>query len=114
MAIDEADVWAYLPKSADRSQDTAAAGLMKRIVDAVEAHWLAHWSWILEDDDGVLPNPRPAYVDLALIIPAAKLYDDRKTPGGVAAGTIDFGPFRVNAFHPDVEALLGPYPPVVA
>lgn len=52
--------------------------------------------------------PRPTYIDQALIMQAAALYDRRKTLNGVVAGSPDFGPFRVSRFDPDVERLLNP------
>jgi hypothetical protein len=54
----------------------------------------------------VWASPRPAYIDQALIMQAAALYDRRKTLNGVVAGSEALGPFRVGRFDPDIERLI--------
>jgi len=51
-------------------------------------------------------EPRPVYVDQALIMQSAALYDRRKTLNGVVAGSETLGPFRVGRFDPDIERLI--------
>lgn len=80
--------------------------VMATIIDAVEGLWRDRWSVLIALPDGTMPDTRPAYVTLALTIQAGKLWDDRKLPGGGQAGNGEFGPFRLNRFHPDVETLL--------
>jgi hypothetical protein len=54
----------------------------------------------------VWSGPRPSYIDQALIMQAAALYDRRKTSNGVVAGSDTLGPFRVGRFDPDVERMI--------
>lgn len=106
MAIGPADVWDWIARSGDRRDDAPENTVMPQIVEAVEAYWLDKWSVLIRDVAGNLPDPRPVYIDQALIMQCAALWDRRKTPNGVIAGNGDVGPFRVSKFDPDVERFL--------
>lgn len=106
MAITAEDVWDWMQTSGDRRTETRPSGIVDRLVAAVEALWLDRWSILIRLDDGTLPDPRPEYIDQALIMQAARLYDRRKTTNGVIAGNTEMGPFRVSRFDPDVEAMI--------
>jgi hypothetical protein len=54
----------------------------------------------------VWSSPRPSYIDQALIMQAAALYDRRKTLNGVIAGSETLGVFRVGRFDPDIERMI--------
>lgn len=55
-----------------------------------------------------LPETYPVDVELAILMHAARLWDRRRSPDGIA-GASEFGVVRVSSFDSAVEALLEPY-----
>lgn len=55
-----------------------------------------------------MTDPWPPEVHTAALVQAARLYKRRGSPEGFS-GVGDFGPVRVAAWDPDIEANLAPY-----
>lgn len=92
------------------------ADAVRRAWEAATAYvWNRIVPWYVPDSEGNPPAPvPPAPADLvqAVLLLTARYLARKNSPDGFL-GMGEFGPARVPAVDRDVEALIGPYRPVV-
>lgn len=95
---------------------SATDPILKPLWEAAEAYvWDRISPWYEPDSEGNPPDPvppAPATLGQAVRLLTARYYARRNSPDGFL-GMGEFGPARVSTVDRDVEALIGPYRPVV-